>query len=155
MASEASQEREDLSERYFWGVVVRVLWTSLILLLVFGVLAALTALLGWLPYLLLGFVGLLAGIALAVAVLGSARSRELTGLILGAVTLPVLAGYLGRIAVESEAAFGAYSAKLMPFLAHATGAVLGGLWIARVWANRPARPEPAGETPRTGEGAPP
>jgi hypothetical protein len=140
VSSESLQEPEDAAERHFWGMVLRALWTALILILVVGVLVSLTTLLGWKPYLLLCFVGLLAGVSLVVAVLASARSRELTTLILGAVTLPALAAYLGVTAAENDAAFSAYSARLAPFFAYAIGAVLGGVWISRIWAGRPARP---------------
>jgi hypothetical protein len=146
MVDESLQEPEDAAERHFWGLILRVVWTALILMLVLGVLASLTTLLGWKPYLLLCFVGLLAGLSLVVAVLGSARSRELTSLVLGAVTLPALAAYLGVTAADNEAAFRVYGARLGPFLAYAIGAVLGGVWISRIWAGRPARP---------GTGAPP
>ncbi len=138
---ESLQDPEDAAERHFWSVVVRVLWTGLIVALVLVVLASLTALLGWRPYLLLCWVGLLAGAALAVAVLGSARSRELTSLVLGAVTLPLLAAYLAVTAAQNDAAFRAYGASLLPFLAYATGAVLGGVWISRVWTGRPPGPQ--------------
>jgi hypothetical protein len=141
MASDHLLEPEEAREQYFWGTLLRVLATLLIILLVLGVLAALTALLGWRPFLLLSFLGLLAGASVTVALSGSARSRELTALVLGAVTLPLLAAYLGGVAVRDDVAFGAYSASLFPFLAHASGAVLGGVGISRVWAGRPGRPE--------------
>lgn len=140
MVSESLQEPEDAAERQFWGMVLRVLWTAVILMLVLGVLASLTTLLGWGPYLLFCFIGLLAGASLAVAVLGSARSRELTTLVLGAVTLPALAAYLGVTAAENDTALRAYGARLVPFLVYAIGAVLGGVGISRIWAGRPARP---------------
>ena len=140
MVSESLQEPEDAAERHFWGLVLRAMWTALILMLLVGVLASLTTLLAWSPYLLLCFVGLLAGASLLVAVLGSPRSRELTSLVLGAVTLPALAAYLAVTAAENDAAFRAYGARLAPFLAYAIGAVLAGALISRIWAGSSARP---------------
>ena len=140
MVSDSLQEPEDAAERHFWGMVLRVLWSALILMLVLGVLASLTTLLGWGAYLLFCFIGLLAGVSVAVAVLASPRSRELTSLVLGAVTLPALAAYLGVTAAENDAAVRAYGARLAPFLAYAIGAVLAGALISRIWAGRPTRP---------------
>lgn len=132
---------EEARERHFWEVVLRTIWTALVVLLVLGVLSWLAVLLGWWKYLLLCVVGLLAGISVSVAAVGSARSRELMTLVLGAITFPIVAIHLAGVAAGSQAAFGAYSASLLPFFAHATAAVLGGLWISRVWQRRPARRE--------------
>jgi hypothetical protein len=131
---------EDAREREFWATILRLLWTSLVLLVVVAVLLLLTMLLGWLPYLLLSLLGVLAGTAIAVAVLGSARGRVLTGLVLGAVTLPLLAAWFGGVAVSNPGAFSAYSASFYPFLAHAAGAVLAGWWIWRIWHAGSGRP---------------
>lgn len=139
-------------ERYFWGTALWVLWIALIVLLVAGALTTLTLLLGWGQYVLLALVGLLAGLAVLVAMLGSARNRELTSLILSTVTLPALAVYLGSVAARDAAAFTTYSAILLPFLVHATGVILGGVWISRVWQRRPAQPAP--EIPGQEAGAP-
>jgi hypothetical protein len=139
-------------------MVLRVLWISLIVLLGLGVLSSLTLLLGWQQYVALSLAGLLAGLAVLVALVGSARSRELTSLILGAVTLPVLAAHLGGVAARSAPAFTAYSASLLPFLAHATVVILGGAWMRQVWQRRPGRPTPDGRgedvRPRTAGAAP-
>jgi hypothetical protein len=142
--SQMLQEPEEAGERRFWDTVVRVLWTLLIILLVLGLLASLTAILGWRRYLLLSVFGLLAGASLSLAFSGSAHSRELTSLVLGAVTFPFLAVYVGAVAARDDAALGAYSASLVPFLAHALGAVLGGVGVARLWSDRPS---PKGAAP--------
>jgi hypothetical protein len=68
---------------------------------------------------------------------GSPRGRELTGLVLGTVTLPLLAAHLAEVGTRGDDLLGAYSASLVPFLAHATGAVLGGVALARLWSDRP------------------
>jgi len=117
------------------GVSLRLLWSTLIASVVLGALAALTLVFGWQRYVLLCLMGLLAGAALALATLGSARGRELTGLVLGAVTLPLLAIYLGGIAVTDPGSYAAYSDSLAPFLLHATGATLGCVWISRLWSS--------------------
>jgi len=142
-------ELEEAGEKFFWGMLLRGLWTALIFLLVLGVLASLTVFLGWRQYLVMCVLGLLTGIAIMVAVLGSALNRERVTLILGTITLPLLAAYLGGIAGRSEAEFSGYSASFFPFLAYAVGALLGGLWIGRVWRRMPQRPQPGGDEGRT------
>lgn len=132
---------EDERERFFWGIILKVIWTALIILFVFGVLSSLTVFLDWWKYLLLCLVGLLAGISISVGIAGSSRNRDLIALILGAVIFPIWAAYLGSVAVRSQAAFRTYSASLFPFFAYATGAILSGLLIAKIWQKKPGRPE--------------
>jgi hypothetical protein len=138
-AGGAVEELEEVRERYFWGTVLRVIWTSVAVLLVLGPLASLTVVFGWWKQLLLCLLGLIAGTALVVAS-GSRRGRELTAVVLGAVTLPLLATRLAAAAAEGEVAFGAHSASLFPFLAHATGAAVGAIAISRIWRGRPVPP---------------
>ncbi|HUM12741.1 MAG TPA: hypothetical protein VLT82_17465 [Myxococcaceae bacterium] len=136
------EETEEARERHFWGVVLKSTVTSLIILVVVGVLAWLTWALDWRKYLLLCFVGLAAGSSIAVAAL-SAHGRELVGLVLGAITLPLMAVHLAGVAATNEAAFGAYRDGLLPFFTHAAGPILAAPWISRIWRRRPERPEPA------------
>jgi hypothetical protein len=154
MSSDTLQSDEDASERRFWGMILRGVWTALIVLVIVGILASLTVALHWTPYLLLGGVGVLAGLLLLPVLLGSARGRELTGFILGAIALPILAAWLTSLAATSPATFTAYSAGLAPFLAHAAGAVCGGIAIARVWRDRsgqrPDAPAVATQPPHEG-----
>lgn len=133
---------DDDRERHFWEVLGRLLWSSLILLFALGLLAALTFLFRWQAFLPVSFVGILAGLALSLALRGSARSRELTGLVLGALILPMLAAYLGGIAARDADAFPTYGATLSAFLAHATMVTLTVPWISQVWRRRPAPPAP-------------
>jgi hypothetical protein len=150
-------ESDDERERVFWKKVIRVTWTAVVVLLALGGLSVLTWLLGWQRYLLLCLVGLLAGLAILTAMLGSARARELTSLVLGAVTLPLLAAYLGGVAARGEVPFTAHSATLLPFFTHATVVILVGWWISRAWQRGAARPgagDQPGET-RSDEGAVP
>ena len=141
MVSDITQTSEDASEQHFWGAVLRMLWTALIGLLLSGVLASLIVVLDWQPYLLLCLIGVVTGASLSIAFAGSARSRELTALVLGGITLPALAAWLGTMSVTGDAAFRASSTSLTPFVVHAATAALGGLWIARVWRRAPAVPE--------------
>lgn len=146
MATAALPGLEEARERRFWEAFRRLLWTSLILVLGLGLLVGLTLRLGWAPYLLMGFVGLLAGSAIGAAYLGSHRSREVMSLVLGAITLPVLAAYLVTLAANNQAAFNVYAVSLSPFLAYATAAVVAWLGLARVW-----RPRPGAEGPSPAE----
>lgn len=150
MSPDTTSEREAADERRFWRRFRQVLWTSLIGLGVLGLLVTASLLLGWGRYVVLAVLGLLAGLALALALMGSPQSRHLTGLLLGGVTLPVLAAHLGAVAIRSEAEFLAYGDRLLPFLAWAAAAALGVPWVARIWR---ARPEDAA-APGT-KGAPP
>ncbi len=148
------EEPEEARERHFWGLVLRVTGTSLLVLLVLALLAALTWALGWRRYLLLCLVGLATGTSIAVAASGSARGRELVGLVLGAITLPLLAVHLAGVAATSEEAFGAYSDGLLPFLANAVGPLLAAPWISRIWRGWPGGPQPVRvEETRADEGA--
>lgn len=144
------EELEEQRERYYSGVFLRVLWTSVVVSLVLGVLWGVAVALDWRRYVLLSAVGLLAGISVSVAAAGSARGRELTALVLGAVTFPLLAAHVAGIAAGSGTALDAYGAALAPFLAHASGAVAGGSLISRIWRGLPARPpaEAEEEPPR-------
>ncbi len=137
---------EEARERYLWQVALRILGTSLVVLSALGVSVGLTALLGWWRHLLPSALGLLAGGAISVAGAGSARGREWTGLALGAVTLPMLAAHLAAVGAQSDAAFAAYGARLVPFLAHAALAVLGGISIAALWRGNAPPTESGDET---------
>jgi hypothetical protein len=140
--SDAEQELEDARERYFWSRLTRALWALLIVLTLVGGLWTLTVLLAWERYFLLSFLGLLAGLSIAVALGGSSRDRALAGLVVGGVTLPLLAAYLGSTAAESPEAFSANTASLFPFLVHGAVALVGALWISNLWRKRPTRPPP-------------
>jgi hypothetical protein len=155
MASGLPLDPEDLREQRFWQVVVRIAWTIVIVLVALGVMAGAAASLDWQPYLVLSLVGLLAGASLAMALVGSALTRELTGLVLGGITLPAIAVYLAGLATRSEMPFAAYSVSLVPFLAHMAVAVLGGVGVARVWAHRPTAPRPATGSAEAGREAQP
>jgi hypothetical protein len=140
--------REGLDEqrdRYHSGVMQRALWTSLVTVVLLGALSGLVYALAWSRYLVLCAVGLMAGIAVAVAVTGSARGREQAALVLGAVTLPILAALVAGVAALRGVALDAYGEALVPFLVHASGALLGGILVARVWKGLPSPPPAEGE----------
>lgn len=139
MASESPKWDDDASEQRFWGKVLRAVWTVLIITLVAGILAALTVALQWTPYLLLSSLGSLAGLALLVVLLGSGRSRIVTGFVLGVVTLPALAAWLTGVAATTPDRFAAYSAVIAPFVAYGSAVVCGGTAIAWLWRERPDR----------------
>lgn len=157
MASDTLELEEDASERRFWRTVLRWLWASLILLAVAGLLAILTAALGWAPYLLLATLGAFAGMALSLPIGGASSSRELTGLILGVLILPLVAAWLSGLAASEPAAFAAQGAALVPFFAYAAGALVAALAIARAWRGReepPARRPPVAGPPDEEGGMP-
>lgn len=132
MDRDALQSDDDVKERQYWRFTLRVVWTVLIILVVAGILTLLTATLRW-AHLLLAALGILAGLSLLLALLGSARSRQVTGFGLGVIALPTLAIWLSSLVATSPESYAAWSAGIGPFLAHAAGAVFGGLLIERVW----------------------
>jgi hypothetical protein len=154
MGNDVIPEIEEPTEPRSRGPVSRLLRSALIALLVLGVLGSLTVVFGWHRQPLFSFLGLLAGAAIAIATLGSPRRRELTALVLGAITLPVIAIYVGRVAATAPDAYAAYSNSLAPFLLHATGAALGCLWISRWW-RRSGRPADSADTSPAPEGSEP
>jgi hypothetical protein len=154
MGNDVIPEIEEATEPRSRGPVFRLLSSALIALLVLGVLGGLTAVFGWQRQPLFSFLGLLAGAAIAIATLGSARRRELTGLVLGAITLPMIAVYLGGVAATDPDIYAVYSNSLAPFLLHATGAALGCLWISRRW-RRARRPADSADTSPAPEGSEP
>jgi len=142
----AETETETEAARRFWRRALQLLWTSLIVLAGVGVLLPAALRLEWGRYVVPCLLGGLAGLAIAVALLGSALSRHLTGIVLGAFTLPLLAAHLGTVAIRSELEFGAYSASLLPFITWAAVAALGVLGIARIWRAGPDAPTPPPES---------
>lgn len=139
MSGNTLQLDDDASERQFWGKVLPVVWTVLTVLVVAGVLVLLTVTLRWTPHLLLCTLGLLAGASLSLALLGSVRSRERTGLVLGAIVFPMLAVWLTGLAATSSDAYFAYSAAFIPFIVHAGAVVAGGSAIAGIWRKQPGQ----------------
>ena len=110
---EASQQSRS---RYLLAIFLKLLWTSLTLLVLLGVLLPLTIFLGWWTFILPCLIGLLA-----------------------VLTLPGLAVYLSFMAVSSPKAFDASSSALMPFVAYALATIIGGLIMVKIWQNMPVR----------------
>ncbi len=127
---------------YFLALFLNLLWTSLTLLALLGVLLPLTVVLGWSKFVLPCLLGLLAGISIFAGILTSLRNKALIMLLLGVLTLPGLAVYLGLMAVSGPQAFDASSSALMPFVAYATAAIIGGIVIVKIWQHMPARARP-------------
>jgi hypothetical protein len=139
---------EEQRERRFWGTVLRVTGTSLVVGAVVGASLAAAVLLGWSQHLLLSALGLAAGAAISLVVAGSARGRQLIAALLGTVTLPALAAHLATVGATGEADLGACCERLWPFLANSAAAVLGGVTVAALWrrgaGSAGAVPEEAG-----------
>ena len=133
MEPDTPQSEDDASDRRYWRNTLRFVWTLLTILGIASVVVTLTATLRWTPYLVLAALGILAGLSVLLALLGSTRSRQVTGFGLGVVALPMLAVWLSTLAATSPENFTAYSAGIAPFLAYATGAVVGGIVIERLW----------------------
>ena len=130
---------EKARNRYRLSLFLKLLWTSLTLLSLLGVLLSFTIFLGWWTFILPCLIGLLAGISITAGVLTSLRNRALITLFLGVLTLPSLAVYLSLMAVSSPRAFDAASSALIPFVVYALAALIGGLIIVRIWQNMPIR----------------
>ncbi len=146
-----AEDLEEARARYCWSAVLRATWTFLVLAATAGGLAALTATLAWSGRLLLGALGLAAGASLAVGASGSARGRRLAAIVLGALTLPLVATHLATASARGEAELRAALAALAPFLAYAVAALLAGAAVARIWRGLPARPPAEGAERGTGE----
>ena len=133
---EASQQSRN---RYLLTIFLKLLWTSLTLLALLGVLLPLTIFLGWWTFILPCLIGLLAGISITIGVLTSLQNRALITILLAVLTLPGLAVYLSFMASSSPKAFDASSSALMPFVAYALATLIGGLIIVKIWQNMPIR----------------
>ena len=133
------QERVRRRMRYLLALFLRLAETSLVLGGLVGLLLFLTTSLGGtriiLPYLL----GLLAGMSLTAAVLTSLQFKAVITMFLGGLLLPGLAVYVSYLAGNDPRAFDAASSVLMPFVAYAAASLIGGLIIAKIWENMPAR----------------
>jgi hypothetical protein len=130
---------EKARNRYILDLFLKLLWTSLTLVALLGVLLPLTIVLGWWTFILPCLIGLLAGISITAGVLTSLQNRSLITLLLAVLTLPGLAVYLSFMAGSSPRAFDAASSALMPFVVYALAAFIGGLIIVKIWQNKPLR----------------
>ncbi len=134
------EAREKARNRYLLAFILKVLWTSLTLGVLLGILIPLTIFLRWSTYVLPCMLGFLAGISITIGVMTSLRNKTLITLLLGVLTLPGLAVYLSFMAGNSPQAFDAASSALMPFVVYASAALIGGLIIiAGIWRNMPTR----------------
>jgi len=155
MGNQTVLQDDEVGERRFWAAMLRWLWSILIVLLTTGALAGVTAALRWAPFGLLAALGVLAGGSLSLALLGSARSRELTGLVLGAIVLPALAAWLSGLAAVVPGALPAHGAGLTPFLVHLTVTLAACVAIARVWRSQPEAAPPGAAGPNPDDGGAP
>ena len=133
------EAKEKARNRYLLAFSLKLLWTSLTLGALLGLLIPLTIFLGWLTFILPCMLGFLAGISLAIGVLTSLQNRARISRLLGVLTLPGLAVYLSFMAGSSPQAYEASSSALMPFVVYALAALIGGLIIVKIWQNMPIR----------------
>jgi hypothetical protein len=130
---------ESARNRYLLTLFLKLMWTSLALLALLGLLIPLTIILGWRKFDFLCLLGLLTGISIAVGALTSLQNRALITLLLGVLTLPGLAVYLSFMAGSNPQAFDAASSALIPFVAYAIAALIGGIIIVKIWQDMPIR----------------
>ena len=133
------EAREKAQSRYLLAFSLKLLWTSLTLGVLLGLLILLTIFLGWSTFILPCMLGCLAGISLAIGVLTSLQNRARISRLLGVLTLPGLAVYLSFMAGSSPQAYEASISVLMPFVVYALAALIGGLIIVKIWQNIPIR----------------
>ncbi len=130
---------EKARNKYFLERFLKLLWTSLTLLILLGALLPLTIFLGWWTFILPCLLGLLAGISITAGVLTSLQNRALITRLMAVLTLPGLAVYLSFMAGNDPRAFDAASSVLMPFVVYALAALIGSLIIVKIWQNMPVR----------------
>lgn len=150
------EEMGEERKKHLLDIFLKILWTSLTILVVLGALVPMTIFLGWWKFILLCLLGLVAGISITTGVLTSPKDRALIALLLGVFVLPGLAIYLGSVAVRSRTAFNTYSASLIPFVAYALSTLVSGLVVGKIWQKRPVRKKegvPAKEEAKVGEEA--
>ena len=74
-----------------------------------------------------------------VVVVNAGDDRALITLLLGVLTLPGLAVYLSFMAGSNPQVFDAASSALIPFVAYAIAALIGGIIIVKIWQDMPIR----------------
>ena len=127
------EAREKARNRYLLTFFLKLVWTSLTLGALLGLLIPLTIFLGWSTFTLPCLLGFLAGISLAVGILTSLQNRARISRLLGVLTLPGLAVYLSFMAGSSPQAYEASSSALMPFVVYALAVLIGGVTLVRIW----------------------
>lgn len=141
------EAREKEQNRYLLAFFLKLLWTSLTLGVLLGLLIPLTIFLRWSTFILPCMLGFLAGISIAIAVMTSLRNKALITLLLGVLTLPGLAVYLSFMAGSSPQAYEASSSALMPFIVYASVVFMGGVTLVRIWRTMPAAQQEAEKEP--------
>jgi len=125
--------------RYLLALFLRLAETSLVLGGLVVLLLFPTTFLGGSRIVFPCLLGFLAGMSLTSAVLTSLQSKAVITMFLGGLLLPGLAVYVSYLAGNDPRAFDAASSVLMPFVAYAAASLIGGLILARIWQNMPAR----------------
>ncbi len=133
------EAREKVRNRYLFAFFLKLLWTSLTLGALLGLLIPLTIFLGWSIVILPCMLGSLAGISITIGILASLQNRARISRLLGVLTLPGLAVYLSFMAGRSPQAYEASSSVLMPFVVYALAVFIGSIIIVKIWQNMPTR----------------
>jgi hypothetical protein len=136
---EPGEEARKNNLRYLAAVSVKLLWTSLTVAALLGLLLPLTVFLGWSNYALSCLLGLLTGISLTAGIFTSLQNRSMITLLLGVLILPGLAVYASLRAGYGPQALEAASSVLMPFLSYALATLIGGIITVKIWRNMPSR----------------
>lgn len=136
---EPGEEARKTDLRYLAAISLKLLWTSLTVAALLGLLHPLTVSLGWSKYILSCLLGLLAGISLTAGIFTSQKIRAMITLLFGVLILPGLAVYASLLAGNSPQAFEAASSVLIPFLSYALATLIGGIIIVKLWQNMPVR----------------
>ncbi len=134
-----AEARTKARNRYLLTLIIRLLWAIVTIGGLVGLLLFLATFLGWSRSILPCLLGLLSGMSLTAAVLTSLQFKAVITMFLGGLLLPGLAVYVSYLAGNDPRAFDAASSVLMPFVAYAAASLIGGLIIARIWHNMPAR----------------
>ncbi len=131
------EAREKARNQYLLAFFVKLLWTSLTLGVILGLLIPLTILFRWSSFVLPCMLGFLAGISITIGVVTSLQNRARISRLLGALTLPGLAVYVSFMAGSSPKAYEASSSALMPFIVYALAVLIGGVILVRIWRTMP------------------
>ncbi|MFZ3063241.1 MAG: hypothetical protein WA148_05840 [Actinomycetota bacterium] len=139
---------EEGRKKYVLDIFLKILWTSLTVLVVLGALVPMTIFLGWWRFLALCVLGLIAGVAITAGVSVFPRDQMITpiALALSILTIVALAVFLGGVAARNLAAFNIYNASLIPFAAYGIATVISGLIIRKTWRKKITKEAPAKPT---------
>jgi hypothetical protein len=128
---------EEARTRSFFVIFLKVLWTSLMIVVLLGGLLSLTFFLDWWRFSLSCILGLLSGFSIAVGLLASPQNKALITLVLGVLMLPGFAVFLSLMAVRNVQAFETSSTILTSFVVYALVVCVGVLVLVKIWQKKP------------------